>query len=152
MADLDARGRDAVDQLLTMIGDLQFCRHDIRGTCARYFCFIDTVYLSHLCFSAHIDFGRLQTYLWGIEHEVAGELDNTFDDAQMSFCFRKNEDEPIEALKSSPGTESEFFCANNEQTDSHTRGWGPSIQKRPPKGIQSLDSERLGNAVTRKKA
>jgi len=37
MADLDARGRDAVDQLMTRIGALQFCRHDIRGTCARYF-------------------------------------------------------------------------------------------------------------------
>jgi hypothetical protein len=89
MADLDARGRDAVDQLMTMIGDLQFCRHDIRGTCARYFCFIDTVWLSHLCISAHIDCGRLQTHLWGIEHEAATELDSTFDDAQMSFYFPK---------------------------------------------------------------
>ena len=89
MADLDARGRDAVDQLMTMIGDLQFCRHDIRGTCARYFCFIDTVWLSHLCFSAHIDCGRLQTHLWGIEHEAASELDSTFDDAQLSFYFPK---------------------------------------------------------------
>jgi hypothetical protein len=152
MADLDARGRDAVDQLMTMIGDLQFCRHDIRGTCARYFCFIDTVWLSHLCFSAHIDCGRLQTYLWGIEHEVASELGNTFDDAQISFCFSKNEDQPVGALKSSPGTQFEFLCANNEQTDTHTGGREPSIQPSPPKRIQALDSERLGNAVTRRKA
>ena len=152
MADLDARGRDAADQLMTMIGDLQFCRHDIRGTCARYFCFIDTVWLSHLCFSAHIDYGSLQTYLRGIDHEGASELGNAFEDAQMSFCFLENEDEPIGALKSSPGTQFEFLCANNEQTDPHKGEWGPSIQPSPPKRIQALDSGRLGNAVTRTKA
>src|SRR3979490_3183085 len=108
MVALDARGMDAADQLMTMIGDLQFCRHDIRGTCARYFCFIDTVWLSHLCFSAHIDCGRLQTYLRGIDHEAAGELDSTFDDAQIPFCFPKNENRAAGALKSAPGTQSEF--------------------------------------------
>jgi hypothetical protein len=152
MADLDVKGMDAADQLMTMIGDLRFCRHDIRGTCARYFCFIDTVWLSHLCFSANIDCGRLQTYLRGIDHEGANELDDTFDDAQMSLCFPKNEDQPASVLKSAPGTQSELLCANNEQTDSHTGGWGPSIQKCPPKAIQAWDSERLGNAVTRRKA
>jgi hypothetical protein len=151
MADLDARGRDAVDQLMTMIGDLQFCRHDIRGTCARYFSFIDTVCLSHLCFSAHIDFGRLQTYLWAIEHEAAGELDNTFDDAQMPFCFPENEDQPAGVLTPAPGTQSELLCANNEQTHTQAGGWGPSIHP-PPKRIQTFDTERLGNAVTRRKA
>jgi hypothetical protein len=145
MAGLDTIGRDAVDQLMTMIGDLQFCRHDIRGTCARYFCFVDTMWLSHLCFSAHIDYGSLQSYLRGIGHEGASGLDYAFAGAQMSFCFLENEDEPIGALKSSPGTQFEILCANNEQNDPHTGEWGPSIQKRPQKGIQPLDSERLGN-------
>ena len=152
MASLDKIGRDAVDQLMTMIGDLQFCRQDIRGTCARYFCFVDTLWLSHLCFSAHIDYESLQTHLRGIGHEGASESDYAFADAQLSFCFLENEDDLIGALKSSPGTQFAILCANNEQNDPHTGEWGPSIQKRPPKGIQLSDSERLRNAATRRKA
>jgi hypothetical protein len=42
IADLDARGIDSADQLMTMIGDMQFCKGDIRGTEVRYFIFISS--------------------------------------------------------------------------------------------------------------
>jgi hypothetical protein len=152
MADLDARGMDAADQLMTMIGDLHCCNEDIRGTCARYFCFIDTLWLLHLCDSAHLDYVKVRAYLRDTENEAASELDNTVDDAQAAFDFPEIEDQPAGPINDAPGTLSELPCANNKPTDSHTDGWGSSIQKPPPKGNQALDSEGLGNRVARRKA
>jgi hypothetical protein len=116
MTDLDARGMDAADQLMTLIGDLHCCKEDIRGTCARYFCFVDTLWLLHLCDSAHIDFVKLRTYLRDGENEISSELDQALDDAQASFDFPKIEDQPAGLIK-------------GEQTDRHTGGYGPSNQK-----------------------
>jgi hypothetical protein len=41
LGDLDRTGRVAVDQLMTMIGDMRFRKDSIWGTCARYFLLID---------------------------------------------------------------------------------------------------------------
>jgi hypothetical protein len=91
MGDLDGGGRDSADQLMTMIGDLQFCRNDIRGTCARYFFFIDRGWFWKLCLAAHIDFGKLHSYLLAIDKEETDKSCNTAGDPQASFCFPKNE-------------------------------------------------------------
>ena len=143
MARLDARGRESADQLMTMIGDIRFCRGDIRGTCARYFVFIDTEWFCKLCLEAHIDSRKLRDYLWRVENKVANELLDTFDDPQTSFCFPKNENQPIGALCSTPGTQSETIYANSMKGESHTAGSGPSIQKLTPKRIHALEHERL---------
>lgn len=126
MADLDATGRDSADQLMTMIGDMKFCKGDIRGTCARYFVFIDNAWFCELCLSAHIHSGKLRNYLWCIDNGVA---DDTFDDRQGSISFPKNEDRSARTFYSAALTQSETLCANSAESESQEAELGPSIQK-----------------------
>jgi hypothetical protein len=143
MAGLDEKGRDSADQLLTMIGDLQFCKGDIRGTCAHYFLFIETEWFYKLCLAANIDFRKLQNYLLSIENEAAGELFDNLEDPQASFRFPKNEEQPIAALYAASGTQSEDFSENNGESESHYAGSWPSIQKPGPNRVRALKRERL---------
>jgi hypothetical protein len=154
MEDLDARGMEAADHLMTMIGDLRFREEDIRGTCARYFCFIDTVWFSHLCDTAHIDHAKLQTYLRCTENGVAGELDDILNDGQTSFGFLKSGNQRGEPGKDAdaPETHPELLSPNKDRSDSHTGCWESSIQKPTPKGSQASDSELPGNAAARREA
>src|ERR1700722_19221998 len=87
MAGLDASERDSVDKLMTMIGDLQFCKADIRGTCARYFIFVNSAWFCKLCFTASIDSGKLWSYLWEIEYGEPREVCDIVNDEQLFFCF-----------------------------------------------------------------
>jgi hypothetical protein len=149
MAGLDETGRDAANQLLTMIGDMQFCKGDIRGTCARYFLFIDTEWFCKLCLRANIDCGKLHNYLLSMEKGAAGELDDAFVDPQGSFCFPKYEEPATGALcaaaETQPGTRSETLPENNDKNESHFAGVEPSIKKPAPKSVGRLKKkERFG--------
>ncbi len=149
VAGLDEIGRDAADQLLTMIGDMQFCKGDIRGTCARYFLFIDTEWFCKLCLAANIDCRKLQNYLLSIEKGSAGELDEAFDDPQGSFCFPKYEETATGALCAAAETQSETrsepLPQENAKNESHSAGAEPSIKKPAPKSIRALKKkERFG--------
>jgi hypothetical protein len=146
MADLDAVGKDSADQLMTMIGDMQFCKGDIRGTCARYFIFIDSAWFCKLCFLAHIDCRKLQTYLLCVDNGAANELSDAFDEPQTSFCFAKNEDHPAAPFCSAAATQSETLCANNTESESHKAGLGPSIQKPAPKRLNVLEIKCFGQS------
>lgn len=139
MAELDAKGRDSADQLMTMIGDMKYCKGDIRGTCARYFVFIDNTWFRDLCLAAHIHFGKLWNYLWCIDNGTADDSYDTFDDPQASICFPKNEDHPARTLYSPAATESETLCANNAESESREAGSGPSIQKPAPNRINASE-------------
>ena len=148
VAGLDEIGRDAADQLLTMIGDMQFCKGDIRGTCARYFFFIDTEWFCKLCRAANIDCRKLQSYLLSMEKAAAGELGDAFDDPQGSFCFPKYEESaagaPCAAAETQFQTRSETLPENNDKNESHRAGAEPS-KKPAPKSIRTLKKkERFG--------
>jgi hypothetical protein len=149
MAGLDEIGRDSADQLMTMIGDMQFCKGDIRGTCARYFFFIDTEWFCKLCRAANIDCRKLQNYLLTIEKEAASGLDDAFDDPQASFRFPRNEEQPKDGLYAGSGSQpeirSEILSENNEASDNHHSVEGPTIQKPAPKSIRVWNKmERFG--------
>jgi hypothetical protein len=149
MAGLDEIGRDSADQLMTMIGDMQFCRGDIRGTCARYFFFVDTEWFCKLCRAARIDCRKLQNYLLTIENKAAGELHDALDDPQASFCFSKIAEQPTIARCAEAGTQSETrsdtFSENNEESDSHEAGAEPTFQKPGPKSVRvAKKMERFG--------
>jgi hypothetical protein len=144
MADLDARGRDSADQLLTMIGDMQFCKEDIRGTFARYFLFIENTWFCKLCFAARIDAGKLRSYLLGIDIEVTDKSHNTCDDSQASFCFPENENQSAGAIYSATATQSETRSANNGENENQMVRSGPSLQKPSPKRINNLEKKLLG--------
>ena len=149
MAGLDAMGRDAADQLLTMIGDMQFCKEDIRGTCARYFFFIDTEWFCKLCRAANIDCRKLQNYLLSMEKAAAGEPDDAFVDPQGSFRFPKYEELAASALRAAAETQAETrpetVPENNTNNEIHSAGAEPPIKKPAPKSIHALTKwERLG--------
>jgi hypothetical protein len=144
MAGLDEIGRDSADQLLTMIGDMQFCKGDIRGTCARYFFFIDTAWFCKLCRAANIDCRKLQNYLLTMENGVAGESDDTFVDPQRSFSFPKYEEPGSGALCAAAELQSENLPENNHKNGNHHAGAEPS-NKPEPKSIYPLKKrERFG--------
>jgi hypothetical protein len=84
---LDQAGREAADQLLTMIGDFRFLREDIRGTCAAYFLLIDISWFPRLCFLAHINCEKLRAYLWRFEGRSKHELQELFEDTQRALPF-----------------------------------------------------------------
>jgi hypothetical protein len=84
---LDAAGREAADQLLTMIGDFTFLKEDIRGTCAGYFLLVDNSWFPHLCFLAHVNCETLRAYLWHFKAGNRHELPELFDDTQRVFPF-----------------------------------------------------------------
>lgn len=144
MADLDGRRRDSADQLMTMIGDLQVCRNDIRGTCARYFFFIDRAWFWKLCLAAHIDFGKLHSYLLAIDNEETDKSHNTLDDPQASFCFPENENQSTGAIHIAAATNSETPCANNAESKSRMPGSEPTFQKPAPKMVDNAWKQRLG--------
>ena len=145
VAGLDEIGRDAADQLLTMIGDMQFCKGDIRGTCARYFFFIDTEWFCKLCRAANIDCRKLQSYLLSMEKAAAGELGDAFDDPQGSFCFPKYEEPATGAPCATAETQSETLPESNDKNESHIAGVEPPIKKPAPKSIGTLKKkERFG--------
>jgi hypothetical protein len=62
ISDLDLRGRDSLDLIMTMIGDLRFRNDRVEGTCARYFLLVDLSVVQHLCVSAHINCDKLRDY------------------------------------------------------------------------------------------
>jgi hypothetical protein len=97
---LDAKGRDSADQLLTMIGDMRFCEDNIQATCARYFLLIDICWFPRLCFLANINCAKLREYLCRIEQGEEGELENTADDTQSSFCFPTYENQTEDVVSS----------------------------------------------------
>jgi hypothetical protein len=144
MADLDARGRDSADQLLTMIGDMQFFKEDIRGTCARYLLFIENAWFCKLCSAARIDSGKLRNYLLCIDMEATDKSHNTCDDSQASFCFPENENQSARAIYSATATQSETRSANNGENEDQMVRSGQSLQKPAPKRINNLENKRLG--------
>jgi hypothetical protein len=129
---------------MTMIGDLQFCRNDIRGTCARYFFLIDRAWFWKLCLAAHIDFRKLHSYLLAIDNEEADKSYNTFDDPQASFCFPENENHSGGVFYSEAATNSDTICANNSESESRMPGSEPTFQKPGPKRINNVGKQRLG--------
>jgi hypothetical protein len=144
MTDLDARGRDSADQLLTMIGDLQFFKEDVRGTCARYLLFIENEWFCKLCSAARIDSGKLRNYLLCFDMEATDKSQDTCDDPQASFCFPENENQSARAITSATATQSETRPANNGENEDKMVRSGPSLQKPAPKRINNLEKKRLG--------
>jgi hypothetical protein len=142
MAGLDEIGRNAADQLLTMIGDMQFCKEDIRGTCARYFFFIDTEWFCKLCRAANLDCRKLHNYLLSMEKRAADDLDGALDDPQGSFCFPKYEEPATGALcavaETQSETRSETLPEDNDKNGSHCTRVEPSIMNPAPKSIGTL--------------
>ena len=144
MADLDARGRDSADQLLTMMGDMQFCKEDIRGTCARYFLFIENAWFYKLCSAARIDPDKLRNHLLEIDMGVTDKSYNTCNDSQASFCFPENGNQSARAIYPATATQSETHSANNGGNEDQIFRSGPSLQKPAPKRINNLEKKRLG--------
>src|ERR1700722_15364160 len=144
MAELDAKGRESADQLLTMIGDMQFCKEDIRGTLARYFLFVENTWFCKLCSAARIDPGKLRNYLLGIDIEPTDKLNNNCSNSQASFCFPENENQLAPAIYSETATPSETRSANNGEKEDQMVISGPSLQRPTPKRINNLENKRLG--------
>jgi hypothetical protein len=144
MADLDARGRDSADQLLTMMGDMQFCKEDIRGTCARYFLFIENAWFYKLCSAARVDPEKLRNHLLEIDMEVTDKSYNTCDDSQASFFFPENGNQSARAIYSATATQSETRSANNGENEDQMVRSGPYLQKPAPERIHNLEKQRLG--------
>ena len=145
MAGLDERGRDSADQLMTMIGDLQFCRTDIRGTCARYFIFIETAWFCKLCFTAHIDCVKLQSFLRDIDNALSSGPFNIVDNFQASFCFPMNHDDQVAALDSPAANQSGGIFANDAGSESPKANPVLTVQKPAPKRVGTLENwQRLG--------
>ena len=92
---LDRAGREAAEQLLTMIGDFRFLREDIRGTCAAYFLLVDISWFPRLCFLAHINCEKLRAYLWQFEGRDKHELQELFDETQRVLPFLVKTKQPI---------------------------------------------------------
>ena len=128
MADLDATGRDSADQLMTMIGDMKFCKGDIRGTCARYFVFIDNAWFCELCLSAHIHSGKLRNYFGGVSMTMEWQTIHLMI-GKGPISFPKNEDRSARTFYSAALTQSETLCANSAESESQEAELGPSIQK-----------------------
>jgi hypothetical protein len=76
VGDLNPTERAALDQLMTLINDMQFRRESAWGTWARYFLLIDLSWFPQLCFSSQINHKKLRNHLWLYER---GELENAFD-------------------------------------------------------------------------
>jgi hypothetical protein len=151
MGDLDATGRDSADQIMTMIGDLRFAKDNIRGTCARYFLFIDILWFSRLCLSAHVNCAQLRNYLWAVEQAEAAELENSFAESQASFFLARCEDRQECALNSPLFARCEPICANNARTEGHTSAVVPYFERAPLMRIQGVDSMHVLNGVRGKK-
>src|ERR1700688_3459092 len=123
MDGLDARGRDSAEPLLALMRDRQCCKEDIRGSCARYFLFIENAWFYKLCSAARIDPEKLRNYLLGIDMEVTDKSYNACDDSQASFCFPENGNQSARAIYSATATatatatESETRSANNGENE-----------------------------------
>src|SRR5579863_836598 len=100
LSDLDLRGRDSLDLIMTMIGDLRFRSDSIQGTCARYFLLIDLSVVRNLCISAHINCDKLRDYIRRCDSTEGGESRPVSDDRQTALSFFK-EKRPGEGSKDS---------------------------------------------------
>ncbi len=91
ISDLDQQGRNSLDSIMTMIGDLRLRKGSIEGTCARYFLFVDLSVLRNLCASAHIDCDKLREYIRRFDCADVGESEAVSDDPQTAFPFVREE-------------------------------------------------------------
>src|SRR5579863_8519821 len=89
LSDLDLRGRDSLDLIMTMIGDMRFRSDSIQGTCARYFLLIDLSVIQNLCVSAHINCDKLRDYIRRCDSIEGGESRRVSDDRQTALSFLK---------------------------------------------------------------
>jgi hypothetical protein len=90
MAELDAKGKDAIDQLMTMMGDLQFRKDSVWGTYARYVLLVDTSLFPWLCFLAQINCEKLRAHLWGCEQGENGDPESDLRQAELPFTRYTN--------------------------------------------------------------
>jgi len=98
MGQLDPGGRESVDQLMTMIGDMRSGVDNIRTTCSTYFLLIDMDWFPRLCLSAHLNCVELREALLCLENGENHEPEGLLDDRQMSFCSLEMADQPGAAL------------------------------------------------------
>ena len=90
MADLDEEGKSAADQLLTMMGDMQFQKDSVWGTYARYVLLVDTSFFLRLCFLAQINGEQLRAHLWSCERGENSASGRNVDQAELPFTVIKN--------------------------------------------------------------
>jgi hypothetical protein len=89
MADLDEEGKSAADQLLTMMGDMQFQKDSVWGTYARYVLLVDTSFFPRLCFLAQINGEQLRAHLWSCERGENSASERNLDQAELPFTVIK---------------------------------------------------------------
>jgi hypothetical protein len=85
ICDLDLQGRNSLDLIMTMIGDMRFRRDSINGTCAQYFLLVDISMLQNLCVSAHIDCDKLCDHIRRYECAETSESKAVSDNRQNGF-------------------------------------------------------------------
>lgn len=90
MADLDADGTNAADQLMTMMGDIQFRKDSVWGTYARYVLLVDTSLFPRLCFLAQINGEQLRAHLWSCERGENAATEKNLDQAELPFNGSRN--------------------------------------------------------------
>jgi hypothetical protein len=112
IGDLDPQGRDSLDSIMTMIGDMRFRKDTIEGVCARYFLLVDLSVLQNLCAAAHLNFDKLQDYIRRCDCEGVDESTVASRVPQAVFPFAREEGAPTFAqdpfLKSQFPSESDM--------------------------------------------
>jgi hypothetical protein len=151
MSNLNESGRDAVDTLMTMIGDMRFMKDTIRGFCARYFLLIDTSWFPQLCLSAQINSAMFRVYLWGIQCGEESELENVAKAVQSTFHFPENEGKS--SAINEPSFDTLFASPCTDHPQSVTTSVGPErpIHKPPLMriGTPLLESARSNRDQTK---
>jgi hypothetical protein len=98
ICDLDLHGRNSLDLIMTMIGDMQFRSDSINGTCARYFLLVDLSILQNLCVSAHIDCDKLRDHICRCDRVEVDKSNAIYHDRQTGFLFAR-EEEPLAIIQ-----------------------------------------------------
>jgi hypothetical protein len=88
---LNQEGRNALDLIMLMIGDMRFRKGNISSTCARYFLLIDATWVPKLCFFAHINCTKMRDYLWHCELGEGDGLERLSENSQIALLFPEQE-------------------------------------------------------------
>ncbi|HKV04992.1 MAG TPA: hypothetical protein VJO53_07790 [Candidatus Acidoferrales bacterium] len=144
---LDREGRESLESLMLLIGDMRFRSGTVEGTCARYFLLVDPTWVPKLCYSAHINCAKLREHLSHSEYEQAGASDLVPDVAQSSLPFTDDVAQPrtIPSGARAPRYKASKMSRLMTAAEVVSPELQPKFQAAPlvPAGPQSTTAERV---------
>jgi len=91
IGELDEDGRNALELIMMLIGDMRFRKGRIEGTCARYFLLIDNSWVPKNCFLARLNCTKMREYLWQCDFAETDGIERHSENSQIALLFPEQE-------------------------------------------------------------